>query len=308
MGRFGRPLFFRAERVPDHNAPAQRTGNDWRNQPPRLLLPAGVADSPRVAAFLGTVSLLMLLGWVTDVTWGGIAASLLFFRNIRGRGESIGHMWSLSIEAQFYLVWPWVLSRLDQRRAFIGSTCLIVGCWIWRTYAIIAKLYSYEGGKFYIRTDFRIDSILIGCWIAVAWSDPRVRERMTSVARHFYPLLFLPALGVWSFYAERFVFLRPVFLTLQTVLASVVFLWLLSESDDSVTTRLLSQPMIVWFGRLSYSLYLWQQIFLVTQTPLWGAVRRVPLNLVLTLAVASVSYYGIEKRFLRLKRRYETSN
>lgn len=259
---------------------------------------------PAALCFLGAVSLLMLLGFVTDVTWGGIAASVLFIRNIRGSGESIGHMWSLSLEEQFYFVWPFLLSRLDRRRAFVLCSCLILGCWIWRTAAIVGELYPYEGGKFYIRTDFRIDSILVGCWIAIVWTRPEVRDRLCSFCGQLPLALLLAALGWWSFYGERVEGLRPVFLTVQVILASLVFLSVLCGTPESFATRFLHQSVMVWLGRVSYSLYLWQQIFLVTQTPSWGILRSFPVNLLATFAVALVSYYGVETPALRLKRKY----
>ena len=46
---------------------------------------------------------LKLAGLVTDVTWKAVAACLFFVRNVRGRGQSLGHIWSLSLQEQFYL-------------------------------------------------------------------------------------------------------------------------------------------------------------------------------------------------------------
>ena len=79
-------------------------------------------------------------------------------------------------------------------------------------------------------------------------------------------------------------------------------IFLRSFSKPGVETRgLLTHPRLRAIGRLSYSLYLWQQVFLVTAVPSWGWFRRFPVNLVLLTLVATGSYIFIERPFLRLK-------
>ena len=59
-----------------------------------------------------------------------------------------------------------------------------------------------------------------------------------------------------------------------------------------------------WVGVLSYSLYLWQQLFLYPRQAAWMVAQQFPLNLLVTLAVAALSYYTVESAFLRLKDRF----
>jgi peptidoglycan/LPS O-acetylase OafA/YrhL len=74
-------------------------------------------------------------------------------------------------------------------------------------------------------------------------------------------------------------------------------------------SRILEWPLLRWIGRLSYSLYIWQQLVIfpavVPHSPI-SAIQQVPLNLALLFAIASASYYFIEKPAIRLGRRLET--
>src|SRR2546423_14370232 len=70
----------------------------------------------------------------------------------------------------------------------------------------------------------------------------------------------------------------------------------------SIAGRVLEWRPLRWFGRLSYSLYLWQQLFLVwtgSRSPAMGALQSFPLNLACALGCAMMSYYWIEKPFIR---------
>jgi peptidoglycan/LPS O-acetylase OafA/YrhL len=65
---------------------------------------------------------------------------------------------------------------------------------------------------------------------------------------------------------------------------------------------LLNSPLMVWVGAVSYSLYLWQQVFLNRwSTAPWTAF---PLNLVLAFLLAAASYYMVEQPFLKLRGRF----
>ena len=92
------------------------------------------------------------------------------------------------------------------------------------------------------------------------------------------------------------------FLTVQLVFAALILLHLLL-SEDSAYLRLLSHPIARWLGRISYSWYLWQQLFAVYDFPASTRFRTFPVNVAASLLVAVISYYGIERPFLRLKDR-----
>jgi peptidoglycan/LPS O-acetylase OafA/YrhL len=63
-------------------------------------------------------------------------------------------------------------------------------------------------------------------------------------------------------------------------------------------------PALRYCGTISYSLYLWQQMFLVTSVPSWGPLRQLPMALIVPFLIAAASYQFLEKPILRRKDRF----
>jgi peptidoglycan/LPS O-acetylase OafA/YrhL len=95
----------------------------------------------------------------------------------------------------------------------------------------------------------------------------------------------------------------PFFSTLQ---ATVIPLLILSTvlHPGSIPGRLLEMKAVRWIGWISYSLYLWQQLFFgdnfVSSPPRLAALREWPLNLFVLMVCAGFSYHMVEKPFIRL--------
>jgi len=258
---------------------------------------------PAFGVFIGVASILLAVHLITDATWLTVLASILYVRNIFGRGHSLGHLWSLSLEEQFYLVWPLFLRFVTQRRALFPTLALVVAITTWRTVAILFALFDYNRGIFYLRPDFRFDSILVGCALALALARaPLSGRRLSIVLAVSNPVWVVPTLLAWTLFAEFTHFGPPIFLTVQTILATL-FLVHVVLGPGTITCRILRNRLLQLIGRLSYSIYLWQQIFLVTREPSWGPLRVFPLNLVMCAALAVASYVFVERPFLRLKAR-----
>jgi peptidoglycan/LPS O-acetylase OafA/YrhL len=254
---------------------------------------------PAAYAFLGVCAVAILGRWVTDVSWTTLAVSVLYLRNIFGRGITTDHLWSLSLEEQFYLAWPPLLCWIGARRATavaIAATCCFA---LFRMVSIWAKWFPYESGVFYERPWFRFDSMFVGCCLALIRhnADP-LWQRMIAYGRSMaHPVWLFPLALAWTLWAEALPGGHVYFLTIQTLLAAAIFVSILGGAARS----LLVKPSVRFVGRLSYSLYIWQQIWMVTTRPPWGLVRRFPLNLILLVGSALASYYLVERPFLRLK-------
>jgi peptidoglycan/LPS O-acetylase OafA/YrhL len=259
--------------------------------------------APAMLAFLGVIALLKAAGQVVDVAWYTFGLGLTYLLNIGGRGITTGHLWSLSLEEQFYLVWPVLFLAFPKRRRQL-AVAIILAVASFRTIGIITRLYPYELGIFYERPWFRFDSLMVGCLFALlnpeGDSMPRTIRRATKGV--FLPLM----LGVACLLAvsgDR-PSIHPIFLTVQLGVACWFVLHVLLH-PGSLVPRLLAGRFWVWLGGLSYSIYLWQEPFCVTILPDWGWLRRFPLCLIPTMACALASHHWIEKPFLRLKRRFE---
>jgi peptidoglycan/LPS O-acetylase OafA/YrhL len=91
-------------------------------------------------------------------------------------------------------------------------------------------------------------------------------------------------------------------MTIMNVAAALCLDWCVTHPSGRIGTVLNARP-IVFVGLLSYSLYLWQQLFLNRESA--ASVAAFPLNLVLAATVALTSYYLVEQPSLRLRRRIE---
>jgi peptidoglycan/LPS O-acetylase OafA/YrhL len=259
---------------------------------------------PALTVYLVTIIVLKQVGLVTGVSWRAIGYSALFVENMIGGGVVVGHLWTLSLEEQFYLAWPLVFLLVGRRKLFAPALGLIIGTWVYRAVAIWLAPWDYGQGIFEHRSDFRMDSILIGCALALFFDRrPGDRKQFTSFARWgTHPMWVLPLLYLWTVHCEVSPFLG-VHLTVQTVLVCCLAFNII-VFPKSVLGAILRNPVLRFVGLVSYSLYLWNQLFISTTSPDWGFIRRVPFCIVVSMGVAVLSYYLVERPFLGLKRRF----
>ena len=258
---------------------------------------------PALFLFLLAMLTLKVLGQFSQDSWGAFAASVLYVRNIFGSGDGTAHLWSLSLEEQFYVTWPILLLLLKKRRLSYTFAFLVIWA-AWRAIAIHFRLASNATGQFYERPWFRYDSILYGCFLAIALRMPAGisvwRYRASLI---FHPIFALPLLIASSAIPDSSK-LFPIGTTLQSALAAGMTLGVITCSDSSLLHRVLASVPARFLGRISYSLYLWQQPLLVIRHPSWGGLRTFPINLGLAIVLAVFSYYAIERPFLALKARF----
>ncbi len=255
---------------------------------------------PPYFVFLGAVSLLGAAG-VFAVTGPEVASSLLFLRNyypVAGpAGWYTGHLWSLAIEEHFYVIWPSLLALWGLRRARWGVAILSVALAAWR---VLEFRMQFGAGLipelgFYGRTDVRLDALLWGCWFALVGSLPWVKALMTRYLNGPVWMVFLAIL------LACMVRQPPLALMWQSILIPLVVVGTVVR-PTSVVSQVLELAPVRWVGRLSYSLYLWQQVFLVGAEagplPL-GVSQTLPLNIPIVFALSIVSYYGIERPMIK---------
>jgi peptidoglycan/LPS O-acetylase OafA/YrhL len=238
---------------------------------------------------------------LVPVDWFG---ALLFFRNYTMLLEYLrhsplalhwytGHFWSLSMEEHFYLILPAVLVAFRRTRFWVLGG-LAVSVALWR--AVLVHLL-HRDYQFNFRTDTHVDALLIPAMIALALF-PLLRNQAAK--------RFLPA---WSF--PIFVMLEigllatriPFFLTWQAIVIPLLILSTVLH-PNTIQGSILEFLPIRWIGWISYSLYLWQQLFfgtnLVGSPTGLALLREPPISFVALILCASFSYYVVEKPFIRL--------
>lgn len=223
------------------------------------------------------------------VSASAIVSSLFFYRNFTGTafGSSTWHFWSLSLEEQFYLAWPPVLFLAGMRRSRWIAVLAICGCALYRW----AFWSYYNQNLLNCQTQVRADALLVGCLMALLLRDPALRSQIVKWSGR----LALPALCVFIFCIWKFVFLPPLIESVSIVLmltASVLH-------PESPFAKPLSWRWLSKLGVISYSIYVWQELFMLIARGQGFLGRALTLGVCLPLCVLG-SYWYLERPLNRL--------
>ena len=251
--------------------------------------------------------------------WRDIAAAVFYVANwVHGVGHTLetgllAHTWSLSVEEQFYLIWPAVLVLLLARKASRRTIAIVLGVGIVASFVDANLLYhaGVNPPRLAYGLDTRGIGLLIGCLLglAVGWQVIPERVRRWAV---FTPWIGLAMLAV-VFLSHRYL-LVPQHAFREFVeappivdLATALIIFGVVYADRTLPARALSIPVAVWIGQVSYGLYLWH-------FPMGEWVERAHFNLglgdaglqfmklVATLVVVTLSFYLVERPILEGRR------
>jgi peptidoglycan/LPS O-acetylase OafA/YrhL len=261
---------------------------------------------PALFVFLGTMFALVQLHWIAYVSNAEFLACLFYARNFYGQSIALGHLWSLSLEEQFYLCCPYILRVLPMAwifRVTVAVTCAIVG---FRAIAIHFDLWHLGERAYYMLPYFRFDSLLIGSCLALALArSPATAERVSSIVQRLPGGLLWVVLLFWSAFGGNYNY--SFYQSIQLLLA-VLILAKVVLGQGRWSQAFFRHPFLRIMGKLSYSLYLWQELFLLARPPSLGNWPTFPIWLLPPLALAFLSYKLVESPALRLKRRFEYSS
>jgi peptidoglycan/LPS O-acetylase OafA/YrhL len=252
------------------------------------------------------VGLLGLAGIILVSPWEWFS-SLFFFRNYvppsmihQGWGGYTIHYWSLAVEEHFYLLWPALLVFAGRVRARYVAGGLAILISIWRAWDVHHRWVDRRipGLLFGSRTDVRLDGLLLGCLAALLLADPAWRSWASRKLKLPFWWTCVIAYVLFQALSRRHNYTIWESLLLSAIVATTML------QPGTWVGRLLEQPLMRWIGAMSYSLYVWQQFFLLPQAtyPL-SLLQSFPLNVVLLFLFAFLSYRFVEKPMIRLGHR-----
>ncbi len=258
--------------------------------------------TPALALFLGTYCLLAPSIWPgLDDVYQDALVSLLYLADYGiaffDSPGTLLHMWSLSVEEHFYLLWPLTLALLVRwtapGRRWRPIAALLLLAWAWRVLWVLRGQQFYE---IFFRFDTRATGLLMGALLAAL-----VREQ---------PAWFI-ALRVRLSHGMWFVLAVPLLMAqtwddmnvlawgITVVECATVIVLMAVLQRRGTAYEALSAPALVWLGRMSYGIYLWHYpiVRLLRADQPWPVT--VLLGLALSSALAALSYYTVERWALR---------
>jgi peptidoglycan/LPS O-acetylase OafA/YrhL len=256
---------------------------------------------PAAYTYIGVLFFLTAMGWLTLETRDFIHAVTYTVNYEKAIPRLIVHLWSLSVEEQFYFLWPAVLLLAGRRRGLRIAAGVLAAAPVLRilTLVFFPSMQWTEGPSF----QANVDALAAGCVLAGIrdWlgSKPAYLDFLRSPVFLIVPVTV--AAAFFGQYAASIPFETLSFSAMNIGIALCIDRSVRFESD--FVGKVLNWEPLVFVGVLSYSIYVWQRPFLNNNST--SPISWFPLNLVLTAIFALSSYYMVEKPCLDLRKRIE---
>jgi peptidoglycan/LPS O-acetylase OafA/YrhL len=237
---------------------------------------------PAAMAFM---AIAFIVFW-RDLRWYHMAAAAFYVTNFDFTHPwYLGHLWSLSVEEQFYLLWPGGLKKWYRHRVkiLLGVVALAP---LYRVGCHLAGLRGQADETFPAVADV----LAVGCLLAI------LAEQVPPISKSWALAMCGVVVAVPTYWGLRGFHSDAILLFILWPLMHVSIAGLILHVARRPYAWLNARP-VVWLGQISYSLYLWQQLFV------FGKHGRPWYGVIAAVGAASASYYMVEKPMLKLRER-----
>jgi len=257
-----------------------------------------------------------MYGWVDALE---IVAALFYFMNyyVLNHPEiqmPIRMLWSLAIEEHYYFVFPLLFALLASRpwRFITILAVLAVAVLVWRLVLVFAigidlnPVLTPGLPYTYIATDCRLDSILWGALLSLL-TQTEAGTRFVRRLVNWPVFLIASAILLAAFLPRALSFQETWRYSIQGVTLFPMVACCVYGAQFGILRRVLENGLMVWVGKISYSIYLWHFgiVRLVHwQFPNLNVIEQVLLGLPVIFVAAGASYYLVEQPVLSLRKRW----
>lgn len=258
---------------------------------------------PLTYIFITAVAVFLFLAY-RRFSWISYVCPLTFTQKLWLYGKTpleLRHLWTLAVEEQFYLFWPWLFVRLGENRRRMRFLALI-----------FLFAFAYRFGNCYFTflkrgiLFYHGGTLAAGCFAALLYGQGPDFSRTCKVV--FSPKMRIVFAGlllaICNCQFPETCQSEALFALMESAkdfLIAAVLLSFLAAPEGWDHRLLTGRPMML-IGVSSFSIYIWQGFFLNFNPFI---INQFPFNLVLAVGFGLLSYFTIEKMCLRLKRKYE---
>jgi peptidoglycan/LPS O-acetylase OafA/YrhL len=230
----------------------------------------------------------------------------------------LGHFWTLAVEEQFYLIWPWIILFIPRKRLLPIMVFFISLSPIYRMFAY--NMYPFDIGAMDFKaatlTPANLDSLAIGALLALLWNSniPRhvLQKYLTRLVLPIGLILYTICLVLYHYRIKP-----SVFFIAGDFSASLIFAWLIGAAGlgfKGWIGKILELSPLNYLGKITYGIYVYHYfapLILVPVLAPFGYQLQVPgfrnfiLSGLLTIAVASLSWHWFELPINNLKRHFQ---
>ncbi|NOU71313.1 acyltransferase family protein [Paenibacillus sp. LMG 31458] len=234
--------------------------------------------------------------------WWLIFHKVSYFESF-GPPSPIGHLWSLAVEEQFYLIWPLVLIILLRIVPQRGKVFLLTLVGAAASVLAMAMIYvpGMDPSRVYYGTDTRVFAMLIGAALAIVLPSQNITANISRRSRNFLDLaggigLFIIILMIWrtNEYGDYLYYGGLMFFSIISAIVVAVLV-----HPASRLARLMGYGPLRWIGVRSYSLYIWHYPVIILTSPTIetnsSGIIRIFFQIVASLLLAALSWKYIEE-------------